>query len=216
MRPADDPNTDYKALVERGYDQAAAAYAAARQREANPELDLVTTCLAPGSRVLDIGCGAGVPIAQTLAQQGHAVTGVDISGEQIRLARANVPGGTFHHADIMTMDFAAGSFAAVVSFYAIFHLPRGEHPELLRRVHRWLRWGGYLLATVTQAAEAAYTEDDFFGQTMYWSNFGLADYTEMLASLGFRLLQMPTSGHGYAAEAGAPPEVHPVILAQRV
>ncbi len=59
---------DYKALVQRSYDLCAAAYEEARQSETNPELDLLTRRLTNGAHVPDIGCGAGAPIARTLAQ----------------------------------------------------------------------------------------------------------------------------------------------------
>src|ERR1051325_11727327 len=141
MLPATDPHINSKALVQRGYDLCAAAYAEARQGEAAPELDLLTCRLTAGALVLDIGCGAGIPIAWTLAQH-FRVTGVDISGEQIRRARSNVPSETFIEGDIMSLTFPPASFDAVVAFYALFHLPREEHPELLQRIHTWLKPSG--------------------------------------------------------------------------
>lgn len=215
MQPASDPHVDYKTLVQEGYDRCATAYDAARQREANPELVLVSARLPDGAHVLDIGCGAGVPIARTLAQR-FSVTGVDISGEQIRLARQHVPTGTFIQADMMAVDFPDATFDAVVSFYAIFHVPREEHAELLRRIRRWLKPGGYLLATVAAQDEAPYTEDDFFGVQMYWSNYGLERYCELLAALGFQLLETTVVEHGYEAEQERPVESHPLIFAQAV
>ena len=169
MQPANDPSVNYKQLVEKSYDRCAAAYEAARRGTINPELGLLIDRLPDNAQVLDIGCGAGTPVAQTLAQH-FAVTGVDISAAQIRRARNNVPIARFIHSDIMALEFPPALFDAVVAFYSIFHLPREEHAELLRRIYTWLKPGGYLLATVTQEAEAAYTEDDFFGVTMYWSN----------------------------------------------
>jgi len=207
------PHPNPKSLVRRGYDLCAAAYEAARQTEPPPELDLLTSRLPDGARVLDIGCGAGVPIARALAGP-FAVTGVDISGEQTRRARANVPMGTFIQADIMEVTFPPGSFDAAVAFYSLFHLPREEHPELLRRVGEWLGPGGYLLTTLSFQAEDAYTEDDFFGATMYWSNYGLADYRAILEELGFAIVECTTLGGGHPEEAGEPPERHPLVLAR--
>lgn len=211
MQLADDSTKDYKALVQHGYDQCAAAYAGARQEEAHPELAWLIARLPEGACVLDIGCGAGLPIARALAER-QRVTGVDLSGEQVRLARANVPRGAFIHADVMAVDFPAHDFDAVVMFYTLFHLPREEHQELLRRVHRWLKPGGYLMMTVTRYAEAPYTEEDFFGVKMYWSNYGFDDYKRMLMGLGFRLLDTTVIGHGYGQDA--PAEDHPLIFAQ--
>jgi SAM-dependent methyltransferase len=206
--------SDTKALVRRGYDACAAAYEAARRHEANPELALIIDRVPPNAHVLDIGCGAGVPIAQVLAEHAH-VTGVDISPEQIRRARANAPAGEFIEGDIMALDFAPASFDAAVAYYSLFHLPREEHAAFFRRLHGWLRPGGHALLTVSGQAEPAYTEDDFFGVTMYWSNWGLEDYVAMLGDAGFTVLGQGTVGHGYIEATGAPPESHPYLLVKR-
>jgi SAM-dependent methyltransferase len=128
----------------------------------------------------------------------------------------NVPTGTFIQGDIMSVTFPPAAFDAAVAFYTLFHLPREEHPELLKRIRTWLKPGGYLLATVTSFAEAPYTEDDFFGVTMYWSNYGLDDYKAILTEIGFSLLETAAIGHGYTTEKPAPSEHHPLIFAQVV
>ena len=214
MRPADDPSVDYKALVQRAYDRCAADYSESRESEAHPELELLNERLDDGAPVLDIGCGAGIPVSRTLAER-FAVTGVDISRQMIRPARANVPGARFTHADITSAEFHASSFDAVVAFYSIFHIPKEEHHDLFRRIQKWLRPGGYLMCTLTNYSEPAYTEDDFFGETMYWSNFGLADYEDILSGLGFTLLRTSSIGHGYSEAAEAPSEDHPLLFARK-
>jgi len=214
VKPADDASVDYRRLVRDGYDRCAADYAAARARAGAPELALLEPRLAPGARVLDLGCGAGVPVAAALARH-HRVTGVDFSAEQIRLARANVPGAAFVESDLMALDLPQGAFDAVVAFYAIFHLPREEHEELLRRVHRWLAPGGYLLATVSRVREPAYTEEGFFGVRMYWSNWSVADYERILRELGFEMRETRVLGHGYRDDAPRRPESHPLLFARK-
>jgi cyclopropane fatty-acyl-phospholipid synthase-like methyltransferase len=176
-------------------------------------LALLTARLPSGASILDIGCGSGVPIARTLAAEYH-VTGVDLSQEQIRRAQQIVPNATFLHGDIMAMTFPAATFDAVVAFYAIFHLPREEHPALFQRIATWLKPGGYLLATVSAVAEDAYTEDDFLGVTMYWSNYGLADYRALAEQFGFQLLSTALVGSGFTGEAADPAEHHPLLFAQ--
>ena len=166
MKPAHDPTIDYMTLVQRGYDRCAAAYHKARKNEADADLDSLASQLEDGVTVLDIGCGAGVPYTRTLARR-FTVTGVDSSNEMIRRARVNVPSGNFIHADIMSVEFPPSSFNGTVAFYSIFHLPREEHTELFRRIYDWLKPGGYLLWTLTRFRAEAYTEDDFFGVTMY-------------------------------------------------
>ncbi len=62
----------------------------------------------------------------------------------------------------MDVQFPIEHFDAIVSFYAIFHLPREEHPVLFRRIHLWPKEEGYFLATVAQTSQAQYTENDIF------------------------------------------------------
>ncbi len=214
MNTSNKPAPNYKALVRQGYDACAANSEAARRHEANPELDLIIDRLPPGARVLDVGCGAGVPVAYTLAR--HAlVTGVDISPEQVRRARANVPAGEFIQADIMAVAFPPAAFDAAVAYYSLFHLPREEHAAFFGRLHTWLKPGGHALLTVTNQAEPAYTEADFFGVTMFWSNWSLPDYVGLLGEAGFAVLREGTVGHGYIEATGAPPELHPFLFVQK-
>ncbi len=213
MKPADDP-TNPKILVQRGYDRCAAAYDEARKKEAGSELDFLTRRLEDGATVLDVGCGAGVPYTRDLAQR-FTVTGVDSSSEMIQCARANVPKGSFIHGDIMSVELSLSSFKGVVAFYSVFHLPREEHSELFRRIYDWLQPGGYFLCTLTHCSEEAYTEDDFFGVTLYWSNYGLEEYKEILTRVGFTLLETSAIGHSYTEAQQAPPENHPLVFAQK-
>ena len=214
MRPADDPFVDYKALVQMSYDLCASVYAESRVGEAHPELELLRTRLDDGASVLDIGCGAGVPITQLLAKR-FAVTGVDISGEMIRLARANVPCASFVQSDITSVEFDDSSFDAVVAFYSLFHIPRENHLRLFHRIRDWLKPGGYLMCTLSRESEAGYTKDDFFGEKMYWSNYGLSEYEEMLTGIGFTILRNTNIGHGFSEATNLPPEQHPLVLVRR-
>ena len=213
-RPATDPNMDYKALVRNGYDECASVYATSREEKANPELRLLIERLPPGAAALDIGCGGGVPICRELAKHSR-VTGVDISPAMVAIARASVPGGEFICGDIMDMEFAPSSFDAVTSFYAIFHIPKEEHDELFRRIHIWLKPDGYVMTTVALGDESPYTEDDLFGVTMYWSNFGISQYRERLDRSGFTIIDETRLGHGFKDGVKDAPEVHSLLFAQK-
>lgn len=213
-RTADDPAVDYRSLVRRGYDKCAESYAAARRRDDSDQLADLMAVLGDGARVLDLGCGAGVPIARALCER-HDVTGVDISESMLRFARASVPRGRFVRCDILDADFEDGSFDAAVAVFVLFHIPRQEHGQVFRRVHRWLRPGGHFLATLTESAEDPYTEDDFFGTTMYWSSFGWRDYEKLLREAGFAIQGGRIIGHGYGADHVGPDERHPMVLARK-
>ncbi|PKB73265.1 MAG: hypothetical protein BZY75_02755 [SAR202 cluster bacterium Io17-Chloro-G7] len=213
MKPANDLTIDYKSLVDRGYDLCAGAYDEARKNQAGTELNSLTTRLRDGVAVLDVGCGAGVPYTRALAQP-FDVTGVDSSREMIQRASANVPLGRFIHGHIMSVAFPPASFNAAVAFYSVFHLPKEEHPELFHRIYHWLQPVN-LFCTLSRLNEEAYTEDDVFGVTMYWSNYGLDDYEDILTRVAFGLLECSVVGHGYRAAHQSTSEQHPLVLAQK-
>jgi cyclopropane fatty-acyl-phospholipid synthase-like methyltransferase len=110
------------------------------------------------------------------------------------------------------LAFRPGSFDAIVSFYAIFHTPRETHASLFQRMHEWLHRGGWLLMSLASDDEEGYTEE-FFGVDMFWSNFGMARYRDMLTSSGFEMIDERVISHGY--DAGAKPESHPLIRARK-
>ena len=209
---ADDPQTDYRELVRTAYNRCAMNYAGQRRTTAEAELNLITERLTPSSKVLDVGCGAGIPVARHLAGT-FSLTGIDISSNMVALAKKNVPTAEFVIADVMETEFPVGSFDAIVSFYAIFHIPRQKHLNLFRRFVQWLRPGGLLLFTIAKKDDGpGYTEDDFFGETMYWSNFGPSTYEKFLAETGFQIEREGIVGGGYES-ADALEEIHPFFFA---
>ena len=175
-----------KALVRDGYDAISLRYRGDDGESPYPYesyLAEVLPLLAPGDPVLDLGCGCGVPVARELARS-HQVTGVDISPVQIERARALVPGATFRCADMMGVELPENHFAAVVSFYALIHVPVAEHLPILENIRRWLRPGGHLLAIV--GARSLTEADDYLGVPMYWSHADAETYRDWLDQAGFQ------------------------------
>jgi SAM-dependent methyltransferase len=87
--------------------------------------------------LLDVGCGTGAHTA-VFAAQGWQVLGVDISEDQLRLARER--GVEVVQADVAELPFEDASFDAVVSMWT--HTDVDDFPALLREVARVLCPGG--------------------------------------------------------------------------
>lgn len=93
--------------------------------------------VAPGTRMLDLGCGAG-QIAIPAAKAGVDVTGIDIAANSIAQAqaRAAAEGVTarFEEADAEMLPYADASFDLVVSLIGAMFAPRPElvAAEMLR------------------------------------------------------------------------------------
>ena len=95
-------------VVAAGYDALGGDYLAWTSAFADPARERMvkefSARLASGARVLDLGCGPGIPSTQMLASC-FKVTGVDISEAQLEAARRNVPEASFLRADLAEIDF---------------------------------------------------------------------------------------------------------------
>ena len=185
---------DQRELVRRGYDAISRAYRddAGNSNPSSSEdvsrysvwVDELAILLKPSARVLDLGCGAGVPATRLLVGKGFEVVGLDFSHVQIERARKLVPGATFIEADIASWDSEPGSFDAVVTFYALIHVPLSDQQDLFPRIRRWLRPGGLLLAIVGDRKWTGV--EDYLGAPMFWEHADAATYLDWLERAGLR------------------------------
>jgi cyclopropane fatty-acyl-phospholipid synthase-like methyltransferase len=139
--------------------------------------------LQSGARVLDLGCGAGVPAARMLADEGFSVTGLDVSEVQIARARTLVPEASFIVDDMATWEPARRTFDAIVSLYALIHVPLADQRALIPRLAQWLAPGGYLLAIVGHVQWTGV--EGYMGAPMFWDHADQATYVAWLERAGF-------------------------------
>ena len=99
----------------------------------------------PGSRLLDVGCGAGA-FAEAAQPSYQEVRGIDISSEAVLLARQR--GVDAHEADIGTgrLPFGDGTFDTVVALSVLQYVV--DLPGALAECRRVLRPGGQCILCV--------------------------------------------------------------------
>jgi SAM-dependent methyltransferase len=138
------------------------------------------------------------------------VTGVDISHEQIALARERVPVAEFLQGDMVALDAVCppASFDAVTCFYALIHVPREHHARVLENYYRVLKPSGYMLL-ITGNGNLIDDVDNFFGAEMYWSHFDRATSLQMIRDAGFEIIWDKVV-------ADRPPGSHVLALAGKV
>ena len=105
---------------------------------------LLEGSLAPGSRILDAGCGTGLNLDH-LGAHGIAV-GVDLSDEALRFCRQR--GAAVARADLLALPFADDSFDCVTSFDVLYHRWVEDDGAALREMARVLKPGGVLFLRV--------------------------------------------------------------------
>lgn len=86
-----------------------------------------------GRRILDAGCGTGAFCIEA-AQRGAHVTGVELAGNLIDVARARTPAGLAERIDYRVgdmLDPALGRFDHVVCMDSLIHYPAAEIVRVL-------------------------------------------------------------------------------------
>jgi 2-polyprenyl-3-methyl-5-hydroxy-6-metoxy-1,4-benzoquinol methylase len=214
--PTDDKaRAAQRELVRRGYDAVSHAYRS-DAGESNPSRSETTSTyeawiaelvshLADGARVLDIGCGAGVPADRLLVDAGMTVTGIDISSVQIERARTLVPEATFVCGDIVDLALEHDTFDAIVCLYTLIHVPLDDQRTLLQRAFTALRPEGLLLAIVGHERWSGV--EDYFGAPMFWEHAEIDTYLAWLRDDGFDVLW-----HRFVPEGDTG---HELVLARR-
>lgn len=144
-------------------------------------LDRFLALVPPGGRVLDLGCGAGDPIAAYMAGQGYRVTGFDASAAMLAIARERYPSGDWRQGDMRALDLSE-RFDGILGWNSFFHLTMDEQRGVLGRIARHLAPGGAVMLTVGPA------EGEVTGRvgddTVYHASLSPAEYTAILADHG--------------------------------
>ncbi|HEY2575458.1 MAG TPA: class I SAM-dependent methyltransferase [Streptosporangiaceae bacterium] len=169
--------------------------------------------LQPGARVLDAGCGTGVPSARQFADAGMNVVGTDISPVMLGLARRNVPEATFTEMDTLDISRELGEFDAAVAFFSLLMLPRADIPAALGKLRAVLVPGGWLaLAMVEGDIDDAPVP--FIGGPLRVTGYPRAQLREVVTAAGFTVLHEDSLSYA-PASPDVLPEVQLTLCCQR-
>lgn len=177
----------------------------------------LAAALPAGSRVLDVGCGTGLPTARQLTDAGHTVLGIDLSAGMLELARANVPppAAEFRQVDLADLrrsgegPGAVGQFDGIACFFALLMLPRKEIPSALRLLRSLLRPGGLLGLSMVEADldDAAIP---FLGHTIRVSGYLRDELRQVVREAGFDIAH--EESYAYAPATTTSPPEHQLFL----
>jgi ubiquinone/menaquinone biosynthesis C-methylase UbiE len=162
-------------------------------------LDRLANSLSKDAKILDLGCGTGIPFDKYLVELGFKLTGVDFASNHIISARKNVPNATFIKSDFSKLDFGIQKFDAIIAFYSIFHIPREEQQELFKKMNSLLVDGGLILVTLA-TSDSEDINENWTGAPMAWSQYSPTKYKVMLTQAGFIIAHDEYEGQPSDAE----------------
>lgn len=178
------------AETQRTYDLIAGTYARANSsNQASPTDAAValTSGLAPGSVVVDVGCGPGQDVA-VFRSMGFRAFGVDRSVGQLR---AGGQGGVVR-GDMRWLPLRTGSVDALWCQAALLHIPRREVPAVLAEFARVVRPGARLYLAVAEGDGEGFEVASNYGSSerRWFTNHREPELTQLLAAVGFVVEQV--------------------------
>ncbi|MEM9778261.1 MAG: methyltransferase domain-containing protein [Chloroflexota bacterium] len=143
--------------------------------------------LPAGGDVLDVGCGAGEPIAHYFVERGFSVTGIDASQSMIDFCQERFPA---HHWCVMDMrQLELGrKVDGLIAWDSFFHLNPAEQRQTLRRFTHHLQPIGALMMTVGH--EAGEVLGAVAGEQVYHSSLSAEEYRMILSDGGLNQVEM--------------------------
>lgn len=141
------------------------------------------------AKVLDLGCGHGVPVASLISSYGHQIVGVDRSEKLLSHAKSLMPEHQWVLSDLESYQ-PVEQFDGIVIWDSMFHLPRTEHVNLIQKAYNALRYGG---AVILSSGGSNHNISPFtgsmFDKEFYYDSFTICDLLDHCEAIGFRVIQ---------------------------
>jgi len=139
---------------------------------------------APGKNILDLGCGAGRPIASYLLDRRATVTGLDGAPEMIALFQANLPQARGILADMRGLDLGE-TFDAILAWNSFFHLSPDDQRAMFAVFANHAAPGAALMFTSGPAKGEQIGK--VAGRSVYHASLDPAEYEGLLNANGFKV-----------------------------
>jgi 2-polyprenyl-3-methyl-5-hydroxy-6-metoxy-1,4-benzoquinol methylase len=148
--------------------------------------------LAPGASVLDLGCGAGVPVSQTLVDLGVRLSAIDASPRLVDVYRRRFPHVEVACEPAETSSWFRRRFDALVSIGMMFFLDEAAQRAVIRRCGERVRPGGHVL--ISAPWQTATWSDPTTGR--WCRSLGRREYLAAFARAGLDVVAMPVDEGG--------------------
>ena len=138
-----------------------------------------------GKKALDFGCGSGRS-TRLLRQLGFPVSGVDISEDMLRIARAIDPAGDYRLVPGDNLNqFAAGSFDLVLSAFPFDNIAGAMKARIFCDLRKLLAPGGTIVNIVS--SPEIYTHE--------WASFSTKDFPENASARSGDVVRIVVTDH---------------------
>lgn len=171
----------------KAYDQIYTWYTNSRNDKIGlQEAEYLVKHLPKGSKVLDLGCGDGKPIAIYLSKNGFDVFGIDSSLKMIQEFQNNLPNAKWQFSDLLHSNFFNDTFDGIIAWGVMFHLNELNQKHAIEKISKHIRKGGIFIFTSAKAVGAC---KSFMNQVEFsYTSLGSENYCKLLTQFGFELI----------------------------
>jgi len=154
-------------------------------------LDLIVKAIPASSSILDLGCGAGDPIAKFFIEKGYDLTGIDGSKKMMDLFLKKFPPAKFPNANFIFADMRKiklrQKFDAIIAWDSFFHLTQDDQRKMFEIFESQIKLSGILL--FTSGPEAGEIWSDNNGENLYHASLSKKEYQELFEKFGFEVVR---------------------------
>ncbi|MBY0559048.1 class I SAM-dependent methyltransferase [Hyphomicrobium sp.] len=150
-------------------------------------LDQFVEALPRGAAILDLGCGAGEPIARHLVECGFRVTGVDASPTFISLCRSRMPDQEWIVADMRSVSIGK-RFDGILAWDSFFHLKPDDQRKMFPIFAEHASASASALLMFNTGPAYGEAIGSYRGDPLYHASLDAAEYRALLAASGFDVI----------------------------
>lgn len=156
------------------------------------------------AKILDLGCGSGRD-AKIFSEKGLSVAGIDFCQNLIDIAKTQAPLAEFQVIDIEHAEFPDNTFDGVWAGCTLIHIPKKDLPDVLAKIHRFLKKNGYFFLSLKKGdGEGVEKDSRYEGIEKFLSLSNEDDMQKILTTAHFeivdcKIFQKQASYHSHDA-----------------
>jgi len=145
--------------------------------------------LAPGSKILDCGCGPGMD-TERFVQLGYRVTAIDLSDRFVALTKRRVPNADVRKMDMRRLVFPETEFDGLWCSFSLLHIRASEIADTLAGFRRILKPDGLFFAAVHRGSKTAWVKTIISGmeRDTYVQEWFQSEIEALVQRAGFTII----------------------------
>ncbi|MFT4309685.1 MAG: class I SAM-dependent methyltransferase [Candidatus Woesearchaeota archaeon] len=155
--------------------------------------ELFCSKLPNNARLLDFGCGPGIPFTRALVDKGFIVTAIDISDTMIRAVKKNVPEANSIRVSMTDIKFV-NEFEGIFSGYSMLCLDPDSFRIAAIKAVNALRRRGLLFLALNEPPPKGHDDKEnitiIMGQEMYSRPYTLEEVRDVFENIGMSIIKI--------------------------